>query len=61
MLEYATKLTVKPSEMKKMDVERLRSIGFSDSQILDLNLITSYFNFVNRIAEGLGVELEQRH
>ena len=33
----------------------MRAVGFSDRDILDVNLITSYFNFVNRIAEGLGV------
>jgi alkylhydroperoxidase family enzyme len=41
------------------DVERLRRTGFSDEEILSINLITSYFNFVNRVAEGLGVEFSE--
>lgn len=46
--------------MTRDDVKRLRSAGWSDSAILDLNLVTSYYAFVNRIADGLGVELEAR-
>ncbi len=44
--------------MKKTDVEKLHQTGFSDSAILDIAQITGYFNFVNRLADGLGVELE---
>jgi len=39
--------------------ERLRQAGFSDEDILSINLIVSYFNFVNRIALGLGVEFSE--
>lgn len=56
MAEYARKLTSKPSSVTEPDINELRSVGFTDRQILDANLIVSYFNFVNRIAEGLGVE-----
>lgn len=55
MLSYATKLTYKPSDVHDRDIEELREVGFSDKDILDINLITAYFNFVNRIALGLGV------
>lgn len=55
MLHYAIKLTNSPADVKKEDIELLRSAGFSDKAILDINLVTSYFNFVNRIALGLGV------
>jgi alkylhydroperoxidase family enzyme len=41
-----------------MDIELLQKAGWSDRAILDLALVISYFAFVNRIAEGLGVELE---
>lgn len=58
MLDYAVKLTLTPWEMVADDVERLRIIGFSDSAILDINQITGYFAYVNRLADGLGVELE---
>ena len=55
-LDYAHKLTTDPASVDEADVERLRSEGFSDGSILTVNLIVSYFNFVNRIALGLGVE-----
>jgi uncharacterized peroxidase-related enzyme len=58
MLDYAVKLTLTPWEMVADDVERLRQRGFSDSAILDINQITGYFAYVNRLADGLGVELE---
>ena len=59
MLDYAAQLTAKPSAITEADIEALRQAGFSDKDILDINLITSYFNFVNRIAEGLGVEFSE--
>ena len=43
----------------KADVARLREAGWSDSAILDLTLVVGYFAFVNRIADGLGVTLEE--
>ncbi|RMF62267.1 MAG: peroxidase [Bacteroidetes bacterium] len=56
MLAYAEKLTRTPHAMTEADVAALREAGFSDRDILDINLIVSYFNFVNRIAAGLGVD-----
>lgn len=56
MLEYALKLTLTPGEVEETDVNALRESGLSDEHILNINLIVSYFNFVNRIASGLGVE-----
>lgn len=56
-LDYAVLLTQCPHQVEEEDVGRLREVGFSDREILSINLITSYFNFVNRIAEGLGVEV----
>jgi alkylhydroperoxidase family enzyme len=44
--------------MSQEDVEGLRDAGFSDRAILEINLAASYMSFVNRVAEGLGVELE---
>lgn len=58
MLEYAVKLTKTPWEITRQDVDKLCQAGFMDSAILDINQITAYFNFVNRLADGLGVELE---
>ncbi len=58
MLEYALKLTLEPWNMVQADVEKLRQAGFPDADILDINQVTAYFAFVNRLADGLGVELE---
>jgi len=60
MLDYAAKLTRTPERMSAADVERLRRVGFHDRAIHDICAITAYFAFVNRIADGLGVELETR-
>ena len=58
MLEYVAKLTLLPWTMEKSDVENLRENGFSDEAILDINQVAAYYAFVNRLADGLGVELE---
>jgi uncharacterized peroxidase-related enzyme len=58
MLDYAYKLTLTPWEMGEADVQTLRDQGFSDRAILDINQITAYYAYVNRIADGLGVPLE---
>ena len=54
MLEYALKLTLEPWNMVQADVEKLRQAGFPDADILDINQVTAYFAFVNRLADGLG-------
>jgi len=59
MLDYAAKLTRDPASVAEGDIKRLRDEGFSDEEILNINLVASYFNFVNRIAEGLGVEFDE--
>jgi uncharacterized peroxidase-related enzyme len=61
MLDYAAKLTRTPTEMNQSDVDNLRSTGFTQAAILDICQVTAYFAFVNRIADGLGVELEDHH
>lgn len=58
MLGYVAKLTRRPGEMVAADVEDLRFRGFDDRAIHDICAIAAYFAFVNRIADGLGVELE---
>lgn len=55
MLTYAVKLTMTPKEVVKEDIEALHDAGFDDRQILDINLIVSYFNLLNRVTLGLGV------
>jgi uncharacterized peroxidase-related enzyme len=58
MLDYAAQLTRAPWAMARADVDTLRASGWSDAAILNMNIVASYFAFVNRIADGLGVELE---
>ena len=57
-MQYAEKLTLRLSEMKKDDVDNLRSAGLDDGQILEANQIICYFNYVNRSINGLGVTNE---
>ena len=58
MLRYADKLTRTPATIAAGDVDTLRGAGFSDAAILDICQVTGYYAFVNRLANGLGVELE---
>ena len=58
MLDYAVKVTNDPSGVNAGDIDALRDQGFDDRAIHDICAITAYFAFVNRIADGLGVELE---
>ncbi len=58
LCRYAIKLTLQPWTMQAHDVEALREAGFDDRAIVDANQVVSYFNYVNRVADGLGVELE---
>ena len=60
MLDFASKLTRNPSSMEEADVKTLRGLGLSDEQILSVVLITCVFNFMTRLADGLGVELDAR-
>ena len=55
MLRYARQLTVSPHTMGEMQVAELRAQGLTDQDVLRINLVTAYFNFVNRVALGLGV------
>lgn len=51
-------LTKTPSEMTKDDVEELKKAGLSEAAVLNLVLVAGYFAFVNRLADGLGINLE---
>ena len=57
MLDFAVKLTREPWAMKKADVNALRDLGLTDEEVLSVVLITCNFNFMSRLANGLGVEL----
>lgn len=58
MLEYAVKLTSETCAINEEDLSSLRKVGFNDKAILDIVQVVSYFNFVTRLACGLGIELE---
>jgi uncharacterized peroxidase-related enzyme len=59
MLEYAVKLTHEPGGMREADVEALRAAGFSDTGIHDIAQVTALFNFYNRLADGLGIAIDE--
>jgi uncharacterized peroxidase-related enzyme len=58
MLGYVEKLTKTPAQVQREDVEALRQAGFEEVAILQINLIASWFNYINRVADGLGVGRE---
>ncbi len=58
MLDYAQKLTRESYRITEKDIKELRNAGFSERDIFDINQVAAYFNYVNRIADGLGVTLE---
>jgi uncharacterized peroxidase-related enzyme len=55
MLDYVTQLTKDATRISPRDHERLRSVGFADRGILQITLIASWFNYINRVADALGV------
>jgi uncharacterized protein YciW len=57
MLEFAVKLTLTPSNMREDDVQKLRNIGWTDRDILDIVHVCAYFNFRVRVVDGLGLEV----
>jgi len=59
MLDHAVKLTKRSNSIKPSDIAYMQENGFSDRNILDVNQVTAYFAYVNRVASGLGVELEE--
>ncbi|GAB5442599.1 MAG: hypothetical protein Fues2KO_29480 [Fuerstiella sp.] len=58
MCDFAVRLTVKPGASSEQDVDQLRRVGFSDEEILIATQVIGYFNYINRIADGLGVAPE---
>ena len=58
MLDHVVKLTKDATQVSRTDIERLRTAGFDDKAILQITLITSWFNYINRVADGLGVGRE---
>ena len=58
ILRYALKLTRTPRAMTADDVASLRVAGLSEAEVFEVALLTGYFNYTNRVGEGLGVEPE---
>jgi len=58
MLDYVVKVTKDATKVWKDDIERLRSAGFDDRGILQITLIAAWFNYINRVADSLGVGRE---
>lgn len=58
MCAYAEKLTLHPAQMTEADIIALRELGLDDRSIHDATQVISYFNYINRIADALGVERE---
>ena len=61
ILTFVEKMTLAPSEMTDADVRSLRDAGFSDENILEICAIAAMFNYVSRIADALGIELEEHY
>jgi alkylhydroperoxidase family enzyme len=55
MLDYVAQLTHDATGISRQDHERLRAVGFDDRGILQITLIASWFNYINRVADALGV------
>jgi uncharacterized peroxidase-related enzyme len=55
MLEYVVKLTLDATQCTRADHDHLRAAGFDDRGILQITLIASWFNYINRVADALGV------
>ena len=58
MCLFAEKLTLQPSTISKLDIENLSNFNLSDKAISEIVQIVSYFNYINRVADGLGLEPE---
>jgi alkylhydroperoxidase family enzyme len=61
VLALARKLTLSPSSVTKGDAEALSAVGWDDSALYYAVAVTALFNFMNRLVEGLGIELEQSY
>ncbi len=58
LCDYATKLTQAPALVTGGDIDALRALGLSDRAIHDATQVIAYFNYINRVADGLGVDPE---
>jgi uncharacterized peroxidase-related enzyme len=59
LVAYVIKLTLEPARMTRQDLEPLRAVGLGDGEILDIVHVAGYYAYANRIADALGIELEE--
>jgi uncharacterized peroxidase-related enzyme len=59
MIDFSLKLTREPSSVSEKDIRGLGQAGFTEEQVVDIVLVTCLFNFMDRLADGLGVELSE--
>ncbi len=58
LLAYVEKVTLRPAECRREDVEALREVGATDEEIHNAVQVAAYFAYINRVADALGVDLE---
>ena len=58
LVDYVLRLTREPQSMERAHVDTLRAVGFEDGDVLAICEVASYYAYVNRIADGLGVDVE---
>ena len=61
MLDYGEKITLAPHTVTKADIDNLRSVGFSDTEILEIATLAAYRNYIARVASALGVAVDDAH
>ena len=59
LCKFAEKLTMTPGKMNKKDIESLKAFDFTESEISEIVQVVSYFNYINRVADGLGLKPEE--
>ena len=59
LCKFAEKLTINPEKIKKNDIESLKTFDFNEIEISEIVQVISYFNYINRVADGLGLEPEE--
>lgn len=58
LFNYARKLTLRPNQVNVEDIDLIKSVGFDDGLVLEVNQVVAYFNYANRTVLGLGVSSE---
>ncbi len=58
MLEFVGKITLEQTDLRESDVQNMRQAGFDDLQILEVVQLAAWFNYITRVADALGVEVE---